>query len=353
MTQKEFIEILKEKEIKYKINGDSVVITRDQGFVYLNSLTSLPENTKFTNNGSVYLSGLTSLPESTKFNNSGAVTLNSLTSLSENTKFTNNGSVYLSGLTSLPENTKFNNKGFVNLNSLTSLSESTKFNNKGYVNLNSLTSLPENTKFTNNGGVYLSGLTSLPENTKFNNKGFVNLNSLTSLSENTQFNNSGAVNLHSLNNKNIKYQNKEYLIKVVDGYTMLILNKKTVGENTIYKSKFFKGGEVSNLETVYIAERYKYTSHGKTIKEAVEGVNFKYLQETFDLKKLVSKIKTSKKISIKDYRLLTGACQLGCEEFVKSKNIKGKFISLEKALKITKGKYGHDNFAQLFSKYKN
>src|SRR3990167_4278396 len=109
--------------------------------------------------------------------------------------FENQGSVALNSLTSLPANTKFKNNGYVSLDSLTSLLENTKFENQGYVSLDSLTSLLENTKFENQGGVYLNSLTSLPENTKFENKGYVYLNSLTSLLENTKFENQGYVYL--------------------------------------------------------------------------------------------------------------------------------------------------------------
>jgi len=86
-----------------------------------------------------------------------------------------NDYVYLPSLTQLPENVIFNNKGSVNLSSLTQLSENTVFNNEGFVNLNSLTQLPDNVQFNNKGNVYLNSLRQLTENKEqiFKNDGIV------------------------------------------------------------------------------------------------------------------------------------------------------------------------------------
>ena len=41
----------------------------------------------------------------------------------------------------------------------------------------------------------------------------------------------------------------------------------------------------------YIAKRGKLSAHGKTLKDAISDVNFKYLQSTIDLDKFVAYIK--------------------------------------------------------------
>lgn len=58
MEKIKFIEILNEKGILYKVNDEQIMITKDQGSVYLQSLTTLPDNMQFNNQGSVYLESL-------------------------------------------------------------------------------------------------------------------------------------------------------------------------------------------------------------------------------------------------------------------------------------------------------
>jgi len=100
MTRQEFIDLLKVKGYTHKVSKSGVKLTHN-GFVYLRSLTTLPEGIKFENHGSVYLGSLTALPEGIKFENHGYVSLHSLTTLPEGIKFENHGSVYLHSLTGL------------------------------------------------------------------------------------------------------------------------------------------------------------------------------------------------------------------------------------------------------------
>ena len=119
----EFEQILKEGGYSYHIENEWLIIDNidnDNGndHVYLDFLTSLPNNVLFTNNGDVSLDSLTSLPENTQFNNKGGVFLFSLTSLLNNVLFNNKEGVYLRSLISLPENKYeiFRNSGVVYYN---------------------------------------------------------------------------------------------------------------------------------------------------------------------------------------------------------------------------------------------
>ncbi|MCK9541062.1 MAG: hypothetical protein M0R03_03430, partial [Novosphingobium sp.] len=133
----EFEQILKDNGISYYIENERLIINH-KGYVYLPSLTQLPENIQFNNNGYVYLPSLTQLPENIQFNNEEDVLLRSLTQLPENIQFNNKGNVYLNSLTQLPENIIFNNEGDVYLRSLTQLPENKYeiFKNEGIVNYN-------------------------------------------------------------------------------------------------------------------------------------------------------------------------------------------------------------------------
>jgi hypothetical protein len=123
MTQKEFIEVLKEKDYSYEIEGDNIVVTH-KWTVYLSDLTSLPSGVVFRNEGyvnergDVYLNALTSLPPDVVFSNKGNVNLRDLTSLPPGVVFSNKGNVNLRDLTSLPSGVEFRNEGNVNLNSI-------------------------------------------------------------------------------------------------------------------------------------------------------------------------------------------------------------------------------------------
>ena len=93
MTREAFIEVLKREDYSYKIEGDKIVVTDEEG-VWLQSLTSIPSGVVFKNEGDVYLRALTSLPPGVVFENGGDVDLRALTSLPPGVEFKNGGSVH-------------------------------------------------------------------------------------------------------------------------------------------------------------------------------------------------------------------------------------------------------------------
>ncbi len=174
-------------------------------------------------------------------------------------------------------------------------------------------------------------------------KGYVYLSSLTSLPENTQFNNQGSVYLQSLTEK---YQGCE--IKTFDGYSMKILSSKIVSDFNIHRCEYLGMNKLEN-KTCFVANKGKFYSHGKTIKEAIEDVNFKYLQENLNVDKLVSEIKQCNTFTVNDYILLTGACREGCKNFLKEKKITKKELSIKEVMSLTKGYYGYEKINNLFN----
>jgi hypothetical protein len=79
----------------------------------------------------------------------------------------------------------------------------------------------------------------------------------------------------------------------------------------------------------YIAQKGEFTSHGKDLHKAVEDLNFKIISEK--LKK--DPINADTKLTVMYYRTLTGACDLGCRDWM-SKNgidyttINGKTVEI-------------------------
>lgn len=68
MTREEFIKELERKEYTYKIseNGDILLKGYNQD-VFLNDITSMPENVKFLNGGSVWINEIEELPLGVRF----------------------------------------------------------------------------------------------------------------------------------------------------------------------------------------------------------------------------------------------------------------------------------------------
>ena len=65
---------------------------------------------------------------------------------------------------------------------------------------------------------------------------------------------------------------------------------------------------------------------------------------------IVRGVKSCGYVTINDYRLLTGACREGINQFLKSKKKTrvGK-LSISQVLLLTKGYYGHEKMVELFT----
>lgn len=263
---------------------------------------------------------------------------------------THEGKVDLRNLETLPQNVTFKNKGNVDLRNLRTLPENVTFRNRWDVNLRNLETLSENVRFENEWDVYLNTLKALPANVRFNNIGNVYLFQLKTLSENVKFENGGCVNLGSLHGQKVTYRNQKIKILHIDGLTMIQLFEKSLAEDLkLLKCKIFKGGEIEDWLECFVAQKGKYCAFGCTPKEAIKDVNFKFFQKKVHVDEIVSRIKKSKKVSFDDYHLLTSTPRLTCGEFKKRHGISEDFITLEKALELTKGEYGGEVFAKLLS----
>ena len=153
-----------------------------------------------------------------------------------------------------------------------------------------------------------------------NHLGYVYLRSCTSLPEGVQFNNSGYVYLRSCTEPQM-YRSQLIQLRHIDGSTMRILSEKKVGENTIYRAAYFKGGPLNEHPLCYIAERGEKTAHGDTVRQAIRDLNFKIASEDFDLEDLIEKIRERQAVTFNDYRLITGACESGLRHGLQERGI--------------------------------
>jgi len=140
---------------------------------------------------------------------------------------------------------------------------------------------------------------------------------------------------------------RKYTIRYVDCYTMLIESEKKKGAYTIMKAKYFKGLPINEMPSCYIVEKAGLYAHGETIKKAMADVQFKYMRDNIDASEIIKSIKKKGVVTVNDYRLLTGACQMGCDNFLKEKGIKKDFMPIKEACVLVKNAYGGSRFIEL------
>jgi hypothetical protein len=196
------------------------------------------------------------------------------------------------------------------------------------------------------GDVYLDSLTTLPEGTKFENQGYVYLRSLTTLPEGTKFENKGDVNLSSLTAEKQAYQGQEITLRNIDGFTMLIEIEKIKNGITICKARYFGGGDLDKLKSCYLAKVGNHWAHGETAKEAIQDATDKAVID-MDQSEVVAEIKASGKVTLAQYRAITGACREGCRQFLQSiGKPDATDLPLAEAKELVKGHYGYDRFIE-------
>ena len=136
--------------------------------------------------------------------------------------------------------------------------------------------------------------------------------------------------------------------KSIDRNLFIIEFTKSKGDIIIYKGYNAKGvkDNVIKKENCYVAESGKFYAHGKSIKQAVEDLQFKLISE-----KLKNEpINKDTVIDIKYYRLVTGACEFGVKSFIESNGLKDSYKACE-LLPILESKhaYGVEKFKSLLT----
>jgi hypothetical protein len=131
-------------------------------------------------------------------------------------------------------------------------------------------------------------------------------------------------------------------VKCIDGYPFVIKSTKNINEYTILKGYNYQLVEPKKL--IFIASKNGFSAHGETIEKAIEDVNFKIIQ-----KQLKSEpIDLEQVMTIQHYRCITGACDLGVREWMKTNQIE-EGILVKDLLPILKktNAYGIEKFLTL------
>jgi len=140
------------------------------------------------------------------------------------------------------------------------------------------------------------------------------------------------------------FKHKNFLF--VDGIlSRIVETKETRGGVKIHKVV-----TVGQTKESYCIEADGMYSHGDTIKEARESLFYKigkrdksaYEGWTLDRK-------ITAKEAIESYRVITGACEAGVRDFVKSHGRLKKKYTVKEVINITVGQYGNDEYNNFFS----
>ena len=202
----------------------------------------------------------------------------------------------------------------------------------GYLDLSSITSADKDflKGTTINGYLYLSSITSADKDflkgTTIN--GSLDLSSITSADKDF------------LPRSNVKQLKEGYNEKLgycfFDGILSKVISVHARKGYNLYKTPF-----------EFIAQKGKYTAHGKTIKKAIEDLEFKFIVE----KLKNDPIKEDTVITIQYYRGVTGACESGVKYWMQQNNItKEKYKASELLPLLEKtNAYGLDRFKSLIT----
>ena len=144
----------------------------------------------------------------------------------------------------------------------------------------------------------------------------------------------------------ITYKNKILSVKDIDGYCMVIKSSKILNDYQIYKAIYFDDYVRDNFKTVYCVQRGKFSSHGKTLKSAMQDITFKEMRNR-DISEHISRVKSQGYVTPNDYRLITGACQQGTGRFLIANSLTwDDKMEISKVCELVKTEYGGSEFIE-------
>ena len=191
-------------------------------------------------------------------------------------------------------------------------------------------------------------LTSLPEG--FTAAGSVNLRGCTSLTSLPEgFTAAGSVNLSNTNIKNLghvrKLNNGDYVpgkYLYADGILTHVKKKKKVGDYTYFV------GKIPRKNVVYDGKHY---AHCSSLRDGIADLLFKSANErgADQYKNLSLDTEMALEEMVTMYRVITGACRQGSQDFVDGIGDQRKDrYTIREAIDLTKGQYGAGRFAEFF-----
>jgi len=119
-------------------------------------------------------------------------------------------------------------------------------------------------------------------------------------------------------NKLTEGYNKERGYCYFDGILRKVISVKTIGEYTIYLTPFD-----------YVVQKGEFTAHAESIENGISDINYKILAKEYKEKLTLDTI-----LNKELYRLITGACELGTDNWIKNNNIQVEEISVRELIPL-------------------
>jgi len=138
-------------------------------------------------------------------------------------------------------------------------------------------------------------------------------------------------------------------IEVFDGIGTVTQSTKTLDGITIRKCRkaSFEDGELVG-ETMYVVSRGDHHAHGEAVKEAIADLSFKEADKDASKYRGMS-LDTEKSVEdwIVVYRVVTGSCRLGVQDFINRQGELKETYTLDEVIKMTEGEYQSDRFKEI------
>ena len=135
------------------------------------------------------------------------------------------------------------------------------------------------------------------------------------------------------------YKANEYIY--ADGILTHVRRRRKIGDYVFYQ------GRIPGRNVIFDGEYY---AHCKTFRDGVVDLQFKRARErgADQYKGLNLDSEVAKNEAITMYRVITGACRQGTEQFLSTIETFKKTYTVQEIINITKGQYGGDTFARFF-----
>ena len=261
------------------------------------------------------------------------------------------GSLDLRSVKSIPEGFNPAVGGWLDLRSVTSIPEGFNPTVGGWLDLSYVTSIPEGFNPTVGGSLYLSSVTSIPEGFNPTVGGSLDLRSVTSIPEGFNPTVGGSLYLRSTT-KHIgadvdtnffwHKNNKRYAI-IDDIFCEIISERNHVVNGEDYK--IYSAKKVNIDKHFYVANCGKQYAHGEDLHKSIEDLQFKIASDKLKHEPILA----DTIITVNHYRAVTGACEMGCKDWMERNGINTPEIKAKDLLPLLQktNTYGYESFEKL------
>jgi len=146
------------------------------------------------------------------------------------------------------------------------------------------------------------------------------------------------------------HQGRDIRLENIDGLTMAVGTWKSGDGIEVAKARYFGGGDFDKLKRCYIARSGDITAHGNTLAQAIDDLRYK-MNERAGCDAVIAEVRATGRITRAQYRIITGACRDGVDEFLAGRGIPAdqEDMPLDECLALTKDAYGGKEMQRIFA----